>query len=58
MLYRSAKRANLLGIHTPPVVDVSKIFHSGCVEFKWSSLMYCKSGNFCATLIFALFAHF
>ena len=34
--FRSAKWAYLLGIHTPPVIGISQIFHRGCVEFKWN----------------------
>ena len=33
---RSAKRVYLHKIHTPAVLDVSYIFHKGCVEFKWN----------------------
>ena len=36
ILFRCAKWTYLLGIHTPPVRDVSYIFHWGCEEFKWS----------------------
>ena len=31
---------NVIGIHTPPVIHVSYIFHRGCVEFRWNYPMY------------------
>ena len=33
-------------IYSPPVQDVSEIFHRGCVEFKWSSPMQMTGQSF------------
>ena len=36
IVFRKAKQAYKLDIHTPSVGVIFKIFHRGCVEFKWS----------------------
>ena len=47
-LCSGAKWAYPLGIHTPPVlhVDVSQIFHRGCVKCKWSCPFYLVYAHF------------
>ena len=34
---RITNLANQFEYHTPPAKDTSKIFHKGCMDFKWSS---------------------
>ena len=41
--WKSLRRYVHLKIYTPPVVHFSKIFHRGCMDFKWSSPI-CKLG--------------
>ena len=73
MVTSSKSHIEILKIHTPPVTTgthfQTKIFHRGCMDFKWSSphdkrayikilskLSYCKSRNVCVHLNFANFA--
>ena len=32
----SVQKANPFEVHTPLVKDIPKIFHKGCIDFKWN----------------------
>ena len=46
-----------LKIHTPSVVHIFKIFHSGCMDFKWSGPLF-DPVNFTCSLSSLAFSAF